>query len=130
MMEIRRLIPVLVYEDIENAYRFLIDVIGFETGELHRDDTGRVVHGEVRSGPNVIWLHRVVADFKLASPRALESASSGMSLQVSDVDAHYKNAQRRGAAVEKEPADMPYGLREYGLRDAEGHRWWISSPLA
>jgi uncharacterized glyoxalase superfamily protein PhnB len=24
----------------------------------------------------------------------------------------------------------PYGLREYGVRDLENHRWWFSSPLA
>jgi hypothetical protein len=24
---------------------------------------------------------------------------------------------------------MPYGQREYGARDLEGHRWWFASPL-
>jgi hypothetical protein len=25
---------------------------------------------------------------------------------------------------------MPYGQREYGLTDPEGHRWWFATPLS
>lgn len=28
-----------------------------------------------------------------------------------------------------QPVDQPYGQREYGARDLEGHRWWFASPL-
>ena len=28
--------------------------------------------------------------------------------------------------MESEPSDQPYGLREYGVRDLENHRWWFS----
>ncbi len=45
-----RTIPLLVYDDIETAHNFLVSAFGFETGGLHRDDQGRVVHGEVRVG--------------------------------------------------------------------------------
>jgi uncharacterized glyoxalase superfamily protein PhnB len=31
--------------------------------------------------------------------------------------------------VESELQDQPYGQREYGARDPEGHRWWFASPL-
>jgi uncharacterized glyoxalase superfamily protein PhnB len=24
--------------------------------------------------------------------------------------------------------DQPYGQREYGVRDCEGHRWWFATP--
>jgi uncharacterized glyoxalase superfamily protein PhnB len=26
------------------------------------------------------------------------------------------------------PVDQPYGQREYGARDSEGHRWWFTTP--
>lgn len=35
-----------------------------------------------------------------------------------------------GACVDSEPSDQEYGLREYGGRGPEKHRWWFSSPLA
>jgi MerR family transcriptional regulator, thiopeptide resistance regulator len=37
-----------------------------------------------------------------------------------DVDAHYANARERGASVESEPKDQPYGQREYGAKDLRG----------
>ena len=52
-----------------------------------------------------------------------------MGVRVDDVDAHYARARAAGASIDGEPQDMPYGLREYGARDLEGHRWWFSSPV-
>jgi uncharacterized glyoxalase superfamily protein PhnB len=25
--------------------------------------------------------------------------------------------------------NQPYGQREYGARDLEGHRWWFGAPV-
>ena len=46
-----------------------------------------------------------------------------------DVDAHFGRARAAGAVVDSEPRDMPYGQREYGARDPEGHRWWFAARL-
>ncbi|MEX2138315.1 MAG: VOC family protein [Pirellulales bacterium] len=122
-------IPTLVYADIAAAHDFLARAFGFEPGGVQRDGEGRVVHGEVRTGESVIWLHRVIAEHKLASPASLGSASSGLVVYVDDLDAHCDQARRAGAVIEREPEDMPYGQREYGARDPEGHRWWFAAPL-
>jgi uncharacterized glyoxalase superfamily protein PhnB len=45
-----------------------------------------------------------------------------------DVDAHYEHACARGTRVEGAPRDQPYGQREYGALDSEGHRWWFATP--
>ncbi len=50
-------------------------------------------------------------------------------IRVDDVDTHYAQARASGARIESEPQDMPYGQREYGARDPEGHRWWFAAPL-
>ena len=34
-----------------------------------------------------------------------------------------------GARIDSAPVDQPYGQREYGARDPEGHRWWFSAPV-
>ena len=57
------------------------------------------------------------------------SASFPVAFNARDVDAHYAKARERAASVESEPKDQPYGQREYGARDPEGHRWWFDSPL-
>jgi uncharacterized glyoxalase superfamily protein PhnB len=122
-------IPVLVYEDIEAAHDYLVATFGFTSGGLHRLDDGTVVHGEVRLGDAAIWLHRVTAEHGMASPRDAELAYGGLSVIVPDVDAHFARAKAAGARLDREPSDQDYGLREYGARDPENHRWWFASRL-
>lgn len=129
MSKHEKLIPVLVCQDIAAEHDFLVEALGFSSGGIHRDANGQAVHGEVIVGDFVIWLHRVVDEFNLAAPGSLPAASSGLFVYVPDVDAHYERARARGARPESEPKDMPYGQREYGLTDPEGHRWWFATPL-
>jgi uncharacterized glyoxalase superfamily protein PhnB len=123
-------IPVLVYEDIQAAHDFLVGTFGFTSGGLHRLDDGTVVHAEVRNGDAAIWLHAVTAEHEMASPREAAAAHGGVEVIVPDVDAHFARARAAGARIDREPTDQSYGLREYGARDPENHRWWFSSPLS
>ena len=130
MVRFDRVIPVLVYRDIQAAHDFLVRVFGFESGGVERAGDGQPVHGEVRVGGTVIWLHRVTTEHQLSSPAGVGMAGAGIVIHVSDVDAHFARARAAGAQMESEPADQPYGQREYGARDPEGHRWWFASPTA
>jgi len=125
MPTFERIIPLLVYKDIQAAHDFLVRAFGFESGGVESNADGHPMHGEVRAGSATIWLHRVTAEHELASPGA---ASSGLVVYVDDVDAHYDRARASGAHIDSEPQDMPYGQREYGARDIEGHRWWFATP--
>jgi MerR family transcriptional regulator, thiopeptide resistance regulator len=129
MPEFQRIIPILVYEDIERAHDFLVEVFGFGAGGIERDGDGQVIHGEVVVGDKLIWLHRVTPEHEMASPRSTDAATGGLVVHVDDVDAHYERARAAGAKIDSEPADQPYGQREYGVRDREGHRWWFATPL-
>jgi uncharacterized glyoxalase superfamily protein PhnB len=124
MAKCERATPLLVYEDIPAAHDFLVKAFGFESGGVMRDAQGQAVHGEVRAGDTAIWLHRVAPEHGLASTLA----ASGLVVYVDDVDAHFTNARAAGARIDSEPVDQPYGLREYGARDLEGHRWWFATP--
>jgi uncharacterized glyoxalase superfamily protein PhnB len=130
MSKIERLIPILVCEDIPAAHDFLVDAFGFTSGGIHRTAEGQAVHAEVRAGGLVFWLHRVTPELKLASPRSMPAATSGLIVYVEDVDAHFEHARARGAHIVSEPKDMSYGQREYGALDIEGHRWWFARPLS
>jgi uncharacterized glyoxalase superfamily protein PhnB len=123
-------IPVLVYEDLEAAHDYLVGTFGFTSGGLHRDGGGTVVHAEVRNGDAPIWLHRVTEELEMVSPRQTAMSHGGLEVLVPDVDAHYARSVAAGARIEREPTDQDYGLREYGARDPENHRWWFSSPVS
>jgi MerR family transcriptional regulator, thiopeptide resistance regulator len=129
MPTFERIIPVLTYRDIQAAHNFLVEAFGFASGGVHRDVDGQPVHGEVRAGEAAIWLHRVTPEHHLDSPLAVDVANSGLVVQVDDVDAHYQRARSAGARIDSEPVDEPYGQREYGARDLEGHRWWFAAPV-
>ncbi len=120
------IIPLLVYADITAAHDFLVTAFGFAPGGVWSDDTGRAVHGEVKVGGETIWLHRVTEAHGMAAPEGPERGH-GLVIYVDDVDAHYARAVAAGAQVDSAPRDQPYGQREYGVRDLEGHRWWFAT---
>lgn len=126
---VQRVNPIAIYQDLEAAYEYLTRVFGLGPGSLERDGAGRVVHGELRAGEGVIWLHQESPDWGLASPRSLGGASGMVAVLVDDVDAHYRRARDLGATIAYEPVDQPYGYREYSARDTEGGLWSFMRPL-
>jgi DNA-binding transcriptional MerR regulator/uncharacterized glyoxalase superfamily protein PhnB len=124
-----RRIAVLVYDDIEMAVDHLTRVFGFGPGEVVRDDDGRAVHGAVHAGDGEFWLHLESPEFALRSPKHLGAATATMAVMVADVDAHHEYAVGQGADIRYPPTDQPYGFREYGAADPEGHLWSFMRPL-
>ena len=122
-------IPLRIYEDMEAAQQFLVDVFGFKRGRLDRDPNGRPVHAEVSIGDSVIWIHRVDPEHGLVSARSLPAQPGGLVVFVDDVDAHYRHARSAGATIDSPPSDQPYGQREYSARDREGNLWYFATRL-
>jgi uncharacterized glyoxalase superfamily protein PhnB len=122
------LIPVVPYGDIRAGHDFLVDVLGFESAGLVEDGDGNVVHGEVRVGGRRIWLHAEAGG--LTSPRSSDAQTGGIVVHVADVDAHFARVKAAGADITREPTDEDYGQREYGVRDPEGHSWYIATPFS
>jgi uncharacterized glyoxalase superfamily protein PhnB len=120
-------IPVVPYDDIRAAHDFLVDALGFTSGGIVEDGSGEMIHGEVKVGDRRIWLHAATSG--LSTPKVSGVATGGLVIHVDDVDAHFERAQARGADIVREPTDEDYGQREYGLRDPEGHHWYIATPF-
>jgi MerR family transcriptional regulator, thiopeptide resistance regulator len=120
------LIPLLACSDIAAEHDFLVEVLGFTSAGIERTPDGRAVHAEVRIGSRRIWLHRV--DGGMLPPARSGSAGGGTVVHVPDVDAHHDRARSAGAEILSPPSDQDYGQREYGVRDPEGHLWWIATP--
>jgi len=117
----------LVYRDLPAAYDYLITVFGLTPGELERDSSGKPVHGEVRAGDQVIWLHPEGDGYR--SPLSLGGVTGMTVVVVDDVDAHHAAAVAAGAVIVAQPVDQAYGVREYGAKDPEGQLWYFHSPL-
>ena len=128
--EFSAVIPLLACTDIEAEHDYLVSVLGMSSAGVERLPDGTVVHAEVRAGDHRIWLHRADESAKLVPPRGSGLSGAGIVVLVADVDAHHAQTLAAGAEIIYAPRDEDYGQREYGLRDPEGHQWWIATRLA
>jgi uncharacterized glyoxalase superfamily protein PhnB len=109
-------IPELIYPDVEKAVEWLCDVFGF---------TLRIGMGSHRAQLNV-GDGAVV----LMEPRGGGASRANVLVRVEDVDRHCEHARQRGALIVREPADYPYGERQYNVEDFAGHVWTFSQSVA
>ena len=59
----------------------------------------------------------------LVSPLNTGTVTASLAIIVDDVDTHHSRVAATGAAIDYPPTDMPYGVREYGVRDSEDGVW-------
>ena len=109
-------IPQLVYPDVEKAAKWLCDVFGF---------TLRIGMGSHRAQLNV-GDGAVV----LMEPRGGNESRGYVMVRVEDVHRHCEHARQRGARIVREPADHPYGERQYNVEDLAGHVWTFTQSIA
>jgi uncharacterized glyoxalase superfamily protein PhnB len=120
------LTPYIVVSDARRATDWYIEVFGaHRRGEPHVNADGTIGHAEVGVGDAVLMFSEASGlwpDVPVRAPDSPATFSHSLHLEVDDVDASTERARRGGAAVEREPADQPYG-RASVIVDPFGHRW-------
>jgi predicted enzyme related to lactoylglutathione lyase len=96
--------PVLHVPDVQAASRFYRDVLGF-TWEFGDENY------------SVVWRDNSAIHFVKG-----DRIPTGVHLfqWVRDVDAYHDEIVKRGAQVVSPPANQPYGIREFTVRDING----------
>jgi PhnB protein len=84
----------------------------------HRRPDGKIANAQAKLGTTTVMVSE-------ASPKYPPMPASYY-LYVENADEAIQHALDCGATLEMEPADMPYGDRRGGVRDAHGNIWWIS----
>jgi PhnB protein len=114
--------PYLVADDAEKIIHFMKEAFGAQAvfEPMKRPD-GKIMHAELKIGDSVI----MIAD---ASERA-KATSAMLHLYVPNVDAVYQKALKAGATSVMEPANMFYGDRTGGVKDAAGNHWHIGTHV-
>jgi uncharacterized glyoxalase superfamily protein PhnB len=115
----------LTVKDLQKSLAWYRDVLGFEiVRTIERDGKPRgysLKAGEVRIAINQ-------DDGAKGWTRV---KGEGFSLNITttqSVDALAQGIKTRGGALETEPADMPWGVRMFRLRDPDGYKLAVSSP--
>lgn len=127
------LTPYIVVSDARAALEWYVEVLGGQPrGEPHVNADGTIGHMEVGLGNAVLMFAEtsdLYPDVPVRAPDSPTTFSHTLHLQVADVDETVVLARRRGATVEREPTDEPYG-RGAVIVDPFGHRWIVLTPPA
>lgn len=113
------IIPVLGYADVHAAAEWLCRAFGFRPRLRIGDHRIQLVYGDGAL---------VVSD---AGPEGGEQPPrQSVMVRVDDADAHHARAVAAGARIVREPADWPYGERQYSAMDIDGHLWTFTQTIA
>jgi uncharacterized glyoxalase superfamily protein PhnB len=127
------LTPSIVVSDARRAADWYVEVFGAQRrGEPWVNADGTIGHAEVGIGDAVLMFSEASdlwPDVPVRAPDSPATFSHTLHLEVGDVDAITGLARRRGASVEREPTDQPYG-RAAVIVDPFGHRWTLLRPPA
>jgi catechol 2,3-dioxygenase-like lactoylglutathione lyase family enzyme len=114
--------------------RFVIAVPDFKiSSAFYRDVLGFSVH----TIPNPGWLFYVSGECTIMAgecpdeihPSKLGDHSYFAYLEIENIDPYYESVRAKGAKIRKALRDEPWGMREFGLETADGHRIMFASPL-
>jgi uncharacterized glyoxalase superfamily protein PhnB len=116
----------LTVKDLSKSIAWYRDIAAFLVDETWERD-GKVVGATLKAGDIELWLAQ--DDGAKGWDRA---KGEGISLQfttVQDVDKLARAMKERGATLDSEPTDMPWGARAFRFRDLDGFKLAISRDL-
>jgi uncharacterized glyoxalase superfamily protein PhnB len=110
--------PVLFVRDVRASAEHYRDTMGFRFDRFYGDPPSFVILG--RDGLHVML--KSASDHSAIIPRWNISPNLwDMYFWVDDVEELYREFQGRGAKIDYELCDQPYGCREFGTQDIDGH---------
>lgn len=109
--------PILAVRDFDEALAYYRDTLGFSVSWTWGDP------------PNIGAVARGAVEIQLVlAGSGGPPGPSCLYCQVSGVDAVYGEFRERGATILGEPADRPYGMRDFKLTDPSGNRIDFGQP--
>jgi uncharacterized glyoxalase superfamily protein PhnB len=120
-------IPCLRYRDPAAMIDWLCAAFGFERHLVVPDESGGVVHAQLRFGQGMVMLGPVKIDTfgrLMAQPGEIGGRETQCAYLIcDDPDALHARALAAGAHILMPPKDEDYGGRGFSCRDPEGHLW-------
>jgi len=120
-------VPVLVYDNVQLAVDWLCQNFGFVERLRFTDRDGHVSHAQLTFAEGAFMLGRQGGEFR--SPRP-DEVSQYVLVRVEKVDEHFERVRESSAKIVRPLSDMPFGERQYTVKDPWGHQWTFSQPVA
>ena len=115
------LFPYFFVDDAPGFCAFLVEGLGFEELGRHMDGD-RIANAHLKNGDTTVMVSE--------AGRGFSAMPASYYLYVVDAPSAVTRAVAAGATSIMDVADMPYGDRQGGVRDAWGNIWWISQRLS
>jgi catechol 2,3-dioxygenase-like lactoylglutathione lyase family enzyme len=125
---------VIVHEP-DTALAFYRDTLGLELrNDVPRGDFRWITVG-APSQPEVgivltNYLNGSPADGEAVSALVAKGALNGVHFRTDDLDATFEKVRASGAEIVDEPAEQPWGTRDFAVRDPSGNLVRIDQPPA
>lgn len=125
----------VIVHDPDLALSFYRDTLGLEL----RNDVGkegfRWITVGAASQPDVAlvltnYLNGSPADNDAVAGLVAKGALNGVHFHTDDLDAVFERARAAGAEIVEEPAERPWGTRDFAMRDPSGNLVRIDQPPA
>ena len=113
--------PYLIVDGANRTIEFIKNVFGAVELRRFSDDSGKIMHAEVRIDDTIVML----ADGAEGWP----PVPSQVHIYVNDVDTIYKRALEAGASSIQEPIKKDDEDKRGGVKDAGGTTWWIATKV-
>jgi catechol 2,3-dioxygenase-like lactoylglutathione lyase family enzyme len=125
---------VLVH-DPELALSFYRDALGLEVRNDVAKEQFRWITVGAASQPGVAvvltnYLNGSPADNDAVAGLIAKGALNGVHFHSDDLGASFEKVQAAGAEIVQEPADQPWGARDFAVRDPSGNLVRIDQPPA
>ncbi|HEY4342519.1 MAG TPA: VOC family protein [Steroidobacteraceae bacterium] len=116
-------IPELGYPNVSRAINWLCGAFGF-------DLRLRVAHhrAQLNVGAGAIVVKELAQNE--APLTGAGWRTHAIMVRIADVEDHYANALGYGVRILREPADYPFGERQYTCLDLGDHAWTFSQTIA
>lgn len=121
-------VPLLKYADARGAIGWLCRAFGFTEHLVVSGPGGSIIHAQLQRGDALVMLNSVREDgCHLESPAQLGGSTCVVYVVEPDVDAVFASAIAAGAVVLQPPQADQHGVRNFQVRDIEGHVWSFST---
>ncbi|HEX7903662.1 MAG TPA: VOC family protein [Chitinophagaceae bacterium] len=121
-------IPALAIRGAANAMEWYKKVFGAKEKMKFTDNEGKVMHGEITIGGNVIMVSEENLQYN-KSPQSANGNSVNLCVYMPDVDAVLKKATDNGAKLLMPAKDEFYGDRSGRIEDPFGYVWTIQTHI-
>jgi catechol 2,3-dioxygenase-like lactoylglutathione lyase family enzyme len=123
----------VIVSDPDEALGFYRDALGLELRNDVSQGSFRWITVGAASQPGVVivltnYLNGSPADNEAVTGLVAKGALNGVHFHTDDLDATFAKVRESGAEIVSEPADQPWGTRDFAVRDPSGNLIRIDQP--